>query len=160
MKKIVLIFIITFSFSLGIGYAQHPGPGARSPKVKALKIVFITDKLDLTQNESEKFWPIYNRYDKLREKLFRQEKTEIRKKVKSAGGLKNVTNEQALEYLALLQEIKFKQYKIKAKLYDDLKKFLPAKKILQLEVAEHEFNRNLFEKLKKRRKQRRFNNRK
>ncbi|CAM1344916.1 hypothetical protein [Tenacibaculum amylolyticum] len=158
MKKTILIFIVIFSFSLGIGYAQHPGPrlGPNNPKVRALKIATITDKLDLSESESEKFWPIYNRYDKLREQLFRQEKTEIRKKVKSAGGIKNITNEQALEYLTLLQEIKFKQYKIKAKLYDDLKKFLPAKKILLLEVAEHEFNRSLFEKL--RRKRRKFNN--
>ena len=31
--------------------------------MQALKIAFITQRLDLTSAEAEKFWPIYNEYE-------------------------------------------------------------------------------------------------
>ena len=31
--------------------------------MKALKTAHITDQLDLTSAEAEKFWPIYNEFD-------------------------------------------------------------------------------------------------
>lgn len=32
-------------------------------KIKALKIAFITQRLQLTPEEAQKFWPIYDQYD-------------------------------------------------------------------------------------------------
>lgn len=32
-------------------------------KIQALKIAFITQKLQLTPDEAQKFWPVYNEYD-------------------------------------------------------------------------------------------------
>lgn len=32
-------------------------------KIQALKIAFITQKLQLTPDEAQKFWPVYNQYD-------------------------------------------------------------------------------------------------
>lgn len=36
---------------------------SRAERIQALKIAFITQKLQLTSDEAEKFWPIYNQYD-------------------------------------------------------------------------------------------------
>lgn len=58
MKKYLLLIITvlgTFSF-----VAAQSG---RSDKIQALKAAFITQKLNLTSSEAEKFWPIYNKYD-------------------------------------------------------------------------------------------------
>ncbi|HEY4208333.1 MAG TPA: hypothetical protein VGM31_16020 [Puia sp.] len=38
---------------------QQRQPGAN---IQALKIAFITKRLNLSPEEAEKFWPIYNRY--------------------------------------------------------------------------------------------------
>ena len=35
----------------------------RGEKVEALKIAFITQKLQLTPDEAQKFWPVYNQYE-------------------------------------------------------------------------------------------------
>lgn len=35
----------------------------RSEKIQALKIAFITQKLELSTEEAQKFWPVYNRYE-------------------------------------------------------------------------------------------------
>ncbi|MEO7961382.1 MAG: hypothetical protein ABIR19_07540 [Ginsengibacter sp.] len=60
MKKIVLIFFIFLS-GLSQLHAQDEDPTGE--KIKALKIAFITQKLNLTTSEAEKFWPVYNQYD-------------------------------------------------------------------------------------------------
>ena len=57
MKTITsIVFIISFSI---LSFSQ----GNRD-KIKTLKIAFITEKLDLSEQEAQKFWPIYNKYDK------------------------------------------------------------------------------------------------
>ena len=58
MKKYLLI-IIAFLASFSFASAQN----GRSEKVQALKVAFITQKLNLTSAEAEKFWPVYNNYE-------------------------------------------------------------------------------------------------
>lgn len=58
MKKYLLLFFTLCSFLLV--NAQKRGGGE---KIQALKIAFITQKLTLTTDEAQKFWPIYNQYD-------------------------------------------------------------------------------------------------
>ncbi len=61
MKKSLLILLIFFSGFTTL-YAQEDND-PRGEKVQALKIAFITQKLGLTAEEAQKFWPIYNQYD-------------------------------------------------------------------------------------------------
>ncbi len=61
MKKFVLILALFFS-GFTVLRAQDDGD-LRGEKIRALKIAFITQKLNLTADEAQKFWPIYNQYD-------------------------------------------------------------------------------------------------
>lgn len=62
------IFIsILFLFIVGWANAQtaQTDPGANNQKmqnIEALKIAFISRQLQLTPDEAEKFWPVYNEY--------------------------------------------------------------------------------------------------
>lgn len=58
MKNYLLI-ILAFFTSLSFATAQN----GRSEKIQALKVAFITQKLNLTPAEAQKFWPVYNQYD-------------------------------------------------------------------------------------------------
>ncbi len=61
MKKYLLILIVGLStFCIK---AQENDPVKRSEKIQALKIAFITQKLDLSTDEAQKFWPVYNKYE-------------------------------------------------------------------------------------------------
>lgn len=66
MKRLLLIAGIITSLSL-TGKAQDnqeeskPGDGS---KLEAVKIAYITRKLDLSTEEAQKFWPAYNEYMK------------------------------------------------------------------------------------------------
>ena len=59
MKKYLLTLFTIFTFLLA--NAQN---GQRIEKIQALKIAFITQRLDLTSAEAEKFWPLYNEYER------------------------------------------------------------------------------------------------
>ena len=56
MKKYLLILFVMLGFLSQIK-AQN------GEKIQALKIAFITQKLQLTPDEAQKFWPVYNQYD-------------------------------------------------------------------------------------------------
>jgi len=148
MKQLVIILIFFFSLT---AFTQR---GRNNPRIKAFKIAFITENLDLSEKESEKFWPLYNKHEKEKHRLFEKERTQIRKKIMSSGGPESISEKEAEEYLNQLLQIRTLIHQEKAKFFNDLKAILPAKKIIQLEIAEHKFNRRLVEKLKNRRQKR------
>ena len=60
MKKYLLILFIILS-GLPVIKAQDGGD-PKAEKIQSLKIAFITQKLQLTPDEAQKFWPVYNQY--------------------------------------------------------------------------------------------------
>ena len=66
MKK--LYMILSFVCMAAIATAQDAQEPEVSEKkqqdIEALKVAFISKELDLTPDEAQKFWPVYNQYDK------------------------------------------------------------------------------------------------
>ncbi|WP_157811740.1 hypothetical protein [Tenacibaculum sp. SZ-18] len=151
MKRIQLL--TTLCFFVLQSYAQR-GANSGNPKIKAYKIAFITEKLNLSESEAAKFWPIYNQYEKTKFSLHKREKKEIRNKVKAAGGIDYISKDEAQRFLVTMRDIRKAQYDNKTTFHNNIVEILPAKKVLLLEITEHEFNKRLMERLKKRRNNR------
>ena len=64
MKKILplLFFIVICGFAKAQNY-QPQGQGSH-PNIEALKVAFISKDLNLTPEEAQSFWPVYNQYSK------------------------------------------------------------------------------------------------
>jgi len=63
MKK--LIIIIIFAGITGFARAQEEQPSEKKQQeIEALKIAFISKELELTPEEAQKFWPVYNHIQK------------------------------------------------------------------------------------------------
>ena len=63
MKK--LYFILAFITLSGLARAQdEQTPEKKLENIEALKVAFISKELDLTPDEAQKFWPVYNQYSK------------------------------------------------------------------------------------------------
>ena len=62
--SILTLFLILSAAAFAQDSAKKKGDKVREPgqRVEALKIAFITRKLDLSTEEAQKFWPIYNKY--------------------------------------------------------------------------------------------------
>jgi hypothetical protein len=62
MKKILLILVMALGISV-VSYAQDDdGEKGNGSRIEALKIAYLTKKLNLSTDEAQKFWPIYNQY--------------------------------------------------------------------------------------------------
>lgn len=64
MKKIYLI--IGFLSLMGFAKAQDDNQPTEKKlqDIEALKVAFISKELNLTPEEAQKFWPVYNQYSK------------------------------------------------------------------------------------------------
>ena len=65
MKKIYLLLVLVSI--AGFVKAQEDSPLASEKKqqgIDALKVAFISKELELTPDEAQKFWPVYNQYAK------------------------------------------------------------------------------------------------
>lgn len=144
-----MLIIITALFYFNGNAQKHKG----KEKIKALKIAFITDKLNLTQSEAEKFWPIYNAYDTKKNELHRQKRFGIKKHIKKAGGIGNLNEKTAKELIERMEHIDKERLKIKIAFFKKIKDVISYKKLLQLEMTEHEFLHKLMRKLRGKRLQ-------
>ena len=106
-------------------------------KVEALRVAFIGKKLELTTNESEKFWPIYNEYnDKVKA---------VRKNVRQTFkiGVDNMSDKDMEE----LYQLELKSKQAEADLYktytEKIKVIIGTKKTLKLRVAEDQFKKEI-----------------
>ena len=70
MKRILLILTVLISALPGLG-AQDKGKKDCHDKWKAEKIAYLTDALDLTSAEAEKFWPVYNKCEREKRNSFK-----------------------------------------------------------------------------------------
>lgn len=131
----LLLLLFTFSTT-----AQEN----RSERIKALKTAFIIQELDLSQSESEKFWPVYNKYENEIRSLKKQERTEVKKSLKE--DLENLSDAQAKEILIKIKNFKNQESELQNQKDEELLKILSAKKVLRLKKAEHDFQMQLLKK--------------
>lgn len=61
MKKLLLILFVLFT-GIHLVHAQDDD-NKRLEKIKALKIAFISQKLELSPDDAQKFWPVYGNYE-------------------------------------------------------------------------------------------------
>ena len=146
MKNIfITIYPIVATFYLT--NAQGPHHHGNYEQLKAQKVAFITERLDLTPNEAQLFWPLYNELEKKIDAL-----KDDRRSLKQVCGKElesSTMSDKEIEVIAdnfvkgQLQEAKLlEEYHLK------FKKILPPRKILLLYHTENEFKRHLLHQIK------------
>ncbi len=112
--------------------------GGKKEKIEALRVAFITQQLNLTADESQKFWPVYNEYmDKFRA---------ARREFKSTPTT-FTTDKEAQDFLDAELLFKQRELSLYKEYYDKFKKILPLKKVAQLRQAEEDFKKELLKQL-------------
>ena len=146
MKKIITLFIFFLFISSSL-FAQKTYRKSKE-KIRAYKISHITEELELTEKEAQKFWPVYNKYDKRIVELRHGEEYKLKKKIKEAGGINALSEKQAKDFALKMIALEKEEQKITVEYYNKLLKILSYKKIIKLEFAEHNFRRKLLRKYK------------
>jgi hypothetical protein len=130
--KFIWSFLICLVFTVPLS-AQDKGS-----QIEAVKVAFITQKIDLSSSQAEKFWPIYQDYQREIREVFKQRKEARNQK----NGNDKVDGE--LDFEGRLLEVR-KKYK------QEFSKVIPPEKVLQFYSAEREFRETMIKELKERR---------
>ncbi|MBL7856547.1 MAG: hypothetical protein JNM57_02570 [Cyclobacteriaceae bacterium] len=141
MKKVITIFL--FALITLPAWAQDDLEGAQldpkaKEKIQAARIAYITERLALTPDEAEKFWPVYREYAQKRLDL-RQEFREARK---------NGKDEKALLDLDL--KIKQQELDLEKDYSGRLQKVITPQKLMNLRQAEGDFRKLLLRQIQQR----------
>ena len=123
MKKFVLITLMAFgSFWV---------TAQRGEKIQALKIAFITQKLSLSAEEAQRFWPVYGQYE-----------NEIKSILAQSANDDVIENDESL-------------LNIRKKYRPEFAKIIGQDRTNRLFIAEREFRKVLIQNLKNRNNQQR-----
>lgn len=146
MNKIKSSFLLFLLLAFFITNAQDRQSRDRvKDKIKAQRVAYITDQLDLSETESQKFWPVYNAYTTELENL--KSSLDIQFK-------RDLSDKEAEDMLTSMLEGRAKEIEIQKRYVQKLKSAIPAKKIVMLYRAEREFKEKLISGVRERRKER------
>ena len=132
-KPLLILFTFFFCLSVEVTLAQN----TKREKIESLKIAFITKKLDLSPEESQQFWPVYNQYQKEISDLILQRR----------AARKDTDADTIDEDL----DIEGKIVDVRKKYRKEFSRVLSPEKINQFYQAEREFREELIKQLKSRR---------
>ncbi len=141
--KFLLPFLLLFVS--GVSFSQ--GFRGKKEKVKALKVAYITDELNLTTEEAQRFWPIYNAFDDKQTEL-RHEKMKTILDRFEPGSVEKLSEKDASSLLVQMEVIEESLFALRKKFIKELQSVLPAKKIIRLKKAEDDFNRQLLRQMR------------
>lgn len=144
MKKISLFFlfaVLTFSV-LGQDEDVANNPEIKDPamkeKMQAARIAYITERLGLTPQEAEKFWPLYKEYI-LRQRGLKQQYKGLQESGKPASELLDLEHTYKQQGLNLEKEYSLK-----------LRQTISPQKLMNLKRAEEDFRKLVLQQLQQR----------
>ncbi|TAH42937.1 MAG: hypothetical protein EYC69_03680 [Bacteroidetes bacterium] len=138
-KSLSAIIILLFASSI---FVQGQNKRPIRENVEAMKIGFLTDKLQLSPEEAQKFWPVYNQYNEELDKL----RASRRQHMKDAKeNMEEMTDKEAEQFVDNELVLRQDELDIQKKYHPKFKAVLSAKKVAKLYRAEEDFKRKLLE---------------
>ncbi len=112
-------------------------------RVQAQRVAYITQRLQLTPQEAQQFWPLYNQFE--------QERREIRRRYRPAKPMDELTEAEAQQLISRQLELEKALLDLRSRYSKQFLRVLPAKKIVLFPRADREFKRDLLRQLRQRR---------
>lgn len=145
MKK-TFTFLIAFLFSF-VAFTQSTQKitkQERAEQIKAQKIAFLSTQLELTSEEAEKFWPIYNEYEAKIDAAHKSQKQHMKK----LRNIDELSDDEAYTLAEAILEDEAKQGQIRKEYLGKFATVLSKKKAAKVYMAEEKFKRELLRKIK------------
>jgi len=146
MKKVISILCALTILAAGAfaqtqpqrsGHGQRGRDNGWRERVRAEKVAFLTEEIDLTESEAQVFWPIYNEIQKEQRESFEA----VRQAYDAmAKGLEEGKTGKDMEKLVKAYvDAKDQNDGVETKALNKLLKALPAEKVARYYVAEEKF---------------------
>ena len=141
MKKLSIVLIMTFAW-LG-AFAQNK---EAMEKIESARIALITERLGLTPDQAEKFWPLYREYNQQR-RVLREEFRNARQSFDK----ENLTEEQSKDLMKKALEMKQRELNLENEYSQKMTQYISAQQMLQLRAAEHDFQQMVLKRIQNQR---------
>ena len=148
MKKVFSVFCAVALFAAAA--VAQPAQGQQGPqgprrgadngwreRVRAEKVAFLTDEIDLTESEAQVFWPIYNEIQKAQRESF--DAVQKAYAAMAKGVQDGKTGKEMEKLVNAYIDAKDKSDGVETKFMNKLLKALPAEKVARYYVAEEKF---------------------
>lgn len=129
--------------------AQGDDHKDRWERIRSEKVSFLTDKLELTPAEAQKFWPIYN---ELEQKRWEAQKCRRDLEVKVKEAEESLSDKEVIELTRDYAGNMEKEGALMINYNEKFLKILPPQKVLKLYKAENEFRMYMIQKYRDRRR--------
>ncbi|MFK7784037.1 MAG: hypothetical protein AB8B56_02915 [Crocinitomicaceae bacterium] len=143
LRKSMLAFAVAlFSF---YGLSQDEAPRqTKKDKIEQLKIAYITKELDLSTEEAEKFWPIYN---DMNDAIKAEKKSRRTKSTDLKNSFSSLSEKQIEEKTMAILDSEIKEAELKKEHTQKIAKVIGYKKTVQLFRVEKQFKKELLNRL-------------
>jgi hypothetical protein len=131
----IIVLSLLLSTMMPRAFAQQD----RKAQIDRLRVAFITEELDLSVEESQEFWPVFNAFRDQKKALERDQRRSIR----DAQNKPSITEEELLNLNRKIQLSKKELVEIEAQLIEDLIPILGAERCLALMTMEADFRKRI-----------------
>lgn len=138
MKKAIIFSLLLITATVGFTQGPPGPPPVDEEKIEALRIAFLTRYLDLSAEEAQKFWPVYNKMQGEIKVILDKEKD-----LREGKKIDKMTDEELTKMINDHFDNEQKLLDIKKKYAEEFKKVLVLKKVALLADAENEFRREM-----------------
>ena len=141
MKRVSIILILLFSTIAGF-----PQSKKGMQKIDAARIALITERLGLSPDQAEKFWPVYREYNMERKEI-RQEFRKARQGV----DMQTLTEDQSKQLVQKGMEMKQKELNLEKEYSHRLTEVISTQQLFKLKNAEKDFQQMLLKRIQNQR---------
>ncbi len=143
MNKVLLVILfVTISIN---AISQQYTKEEKIELLKAQKIAFITNKLNLTTEEAQNFWPIYNDFFRQKEKLSLDKKQIT---IDLRQNWESYSTEKKTELADELILFRLKEAELEQEYHQKFKSVLSIDKVIKLYNAETQFKTYLLKQIR------------
>ncbi|KAA3437777.1 hypothetical protein [Rufibacter hautae] len=144
LTKLLFLFFL-FTGSVAVAHGQNKETPeerkARIEKIETAKIAFITDKINLSGDQAQRFWPVYQEHDRKRNDL-RQKSRPYKEQ-----NLNALTDEQIQAGLEARLNIRQRELDLEKEYMDKYLRIISPRQLALFYRAEREFTKLLLERL-------------
>ena len=132
-----IIFLMLFETNQFTVIAQKPDQSQNKEQREARKIAFFTMKMELTSDESLRFWPVVNEME-AELKALKKENADGRKMLKDE---KEISDNELVEIMDARLQMSKDVLDIKIKYHEKIKEVLPINKVAKYYEANKDFKK-------------------
>jgi Spy/CpxP family protein refolding chaperone len=143
--RILLLTLTLCSLTLALSAQERKGRQEQFEKFRSMKIAYFTENLELTPEEAEKFWPIYNDYEKQKREVSRHSRRRPRNMDEQ---LENMTDQEAEKMGDDMIDAKKKEVKLDEAFHHELKKIFTPKKVMKYYITEYRFREHMLRRIR------------